>query len=253
MSVLGQVTELWRYPLKSAGGEPLTSLPLGDTGARGDRRWAVQNSATGAILTLNTHPRLLYANTRVQWGAPGEPDLLEVTVPGGLEWCSGRDASEMLSAWLGIRVAIREWSADDVSDTEAQLRFDYGFPVGGANRAGFVDELDVIHIVSLATLRWMETDASMDARRTRANVILDLGDEPFAEDRFIGEEFALAGVRLEGKTGTERCQLIESPQPGLTSRPKLLERVRTERAGKLGIYARVMSPGTLHVGDLASA
>ena len=36
-----RVAELWRYPVKSTAGEPMTSMPLDERGPVGDRLWAV--------------------------------------------------------------------------------------------------------------------------------------------------------------------------------------------------------------------
>lgn len=40
----GKVAELWRYPVKSLGGQQLTQAACGVRGIEGDRRWAVRGA-----------------------------------------------------------------------------------------------------------------------------------------------------------------------------------------------------------------
>src|SRR2546425_3317944 len=46
---LGRVIEIWRYPVKSMGGEQLQRCALGKLGIPGDRGWAVRDEAAGEI------------------------------------------------------------------------------------------------------------------------------------------------------------------------------------------------------------
>ncbi|MCY4435649.1 MAG: MOSC N-terminal beta barrel domain-containing protein, partial [bacterium] len=43
------IAELWRYPVKSMGGERVESLELRTSAVVGDRRWAVRSAETGKI------------------------------------------------------------------------------------------------------------------------------------------------------------------------------------------------------------
>ena len=51
------VAELWRYPVKSMGGERLERAWLGPLGVEGDRVVHVEDAA-GLFITSRTHPRL---------------------------------------------------------------------------------------------------------------------------------------------------------------------------------------------------
>lgn len=64
------VAEIWRYPVKSMGGEQLKSVELRGDGISGD--WLVHVRGRGdRILTARTRPRLLGHQARL--GADGEP------------------------------------------------------------------------------------------------------------------------------------------------------------------------------------
>ena len=46
MSVVGRVREIWRYPVKSMGGERLSRCDIELNGIYGDRRWALRDDQT---------------------------------------------------------------------------------------------------------------------------------------------------------------------------------------------------------------
>src|SRR5688500_10687109 len=64
------VAELWRFPVKSMGGERLTEVDVRADGFAGDRLVQVRN-AKGRVLTSRTKPKLLAH--RATLGADGEP------------------------------------------------------------------------------------------------------------------------------------------------------------------------------------
>ena len=66
---VGTVESIWRYPVKSLGGERLTSVDVEARGLAGDRRWAVRD-AEGKVGSGKTTRRF----------HPATPDL-QVLVP----------------------------------------------------------------------------------------------------------------------------------------------------------------------------
>ncbi len=80
------LAEIWRYPVKSMGGERLGEATLGPLGVEGDRVVHVEN-AHGRVITARTHPRLLAH--RAVLDAVGEP-LVD-----GQPWTSRRITSEV--------------------------------------------------------------------------------------------------------------------------------------------------------------
>src|SRR5437879_1469838 len=51
MEQVGVVSELYRYPVKSMGGESLTEVQVTWTGVVGDRVWVVSRLSDGVIIT----------------------------------------------------------------------------------------------------------------------------------------------------------------------------------------------------------
>jgi uncharacterized protein len=78
------LAEIWRYPVKSMGGERLGEATLGPLGVDGDRVVHVEN-ARGRVITARTHPRLLGHHAVLD--VAGEP-LVD-----GQPWASGRIAA----------------------------------------------------------------------------------------------------------------------------------------------------------------
>src|ERR1043166_7472890 len=86
---LGRVIEIWRYPVKSMGGEQLERCALGKLGIPGDRGWAVRDEAAGEIRGAKKLPALLLLATRYLEEPAGERiPSAEITFPDG---APGRD------------------------------------------------------------------------------------------------------------------------------------------------------------------
>lgn len=56
-----QVTQLWRYPVKSMAGTSLAAADVGFLGIDGDRQWGLVDQGTGLVLTARRVPQLLLA------------------------------------------------------------------------------------------------------------------------------------------------------------------------------------------------
>ena len=83
------VAELWRYPVKSLGGERLGVAELSDNGIGGDRVVHVRDGR-GRVITARTRPHLL--GLRGTLGPDGEP------LVGGRPWTSAEVAASVRAA-----------------------------------------------------------------------------------------------------------------------------------------------------------
>lgn len=91
----GQVTALWRYPVKSLGGEQLEQIDIGARGLHGDRLWAVRDLERDVTATARRIPALLGATARYAHpvgadAGPGNAPEVEITFPDG-SVCSSSD------------------------------------------------------------------------------------------------------------------------------------------------------------------
>ena len=113
-------------------------------------------------------------------------------------------------------------------------------------------------MISLKTIEKLSAELNhpLDHRRFRANIVLDLTDEPFAEDRLEGKTIQVGPeVTLRVLERDPRCRLITyDPDSPHTEEPlfaimKLLDK---RHQGRAGVYAKVETPGHVHTADLVS-
>lgn len=232
-----RVTEIWRFPVKSMGGETLLEADVADLGIVGDRGWSVYDVDTGNTLTARRSPDLLFASARV---VDGE---VVVTLPDGSEIGEGDDAA--LSAWLGREVQLRAAGLHnlDVGGT-------YEVPLDVENDADWVSwqgpggafhdsTSSRVSLVSESTLR------DWDRRRFRTNVIADGS----GEDDFVGATISIGGTRLDVVKQIDRCVMVTRRQPGLDRDLEALKTINAERATFLAVGCLVTAPGVIALGD----
>jgi hypothetical protein len=100
-SRVGLVSDLWRFPVKSFGGERLRRAFVGPFGLLGDRRHAVVDES-GEALTARRASAMLGFRARYLDVEAG--DGLEVETPAGrVHGAEAPELGEELSAALGVR------------------------------------------------------------------------------------------------------------------------------------------------------
>src|SRR5689334_10873970 len=85
---IGQVAELWRYPVKSLGGARIEHADVGPRGVLGDRLWAVRDVEKGVTASARQLPALLTATARhldavPPDAGPGNVPEVAITFPDG--------------------------------------------------------------------------------------------------------------------------------------------------------------------------
>jgi uncharacterized protein YcbX len=232
-----QVTQLWRFPVKSVGGESLSSAHVGELGIEGDRGWGVFDVATGTVLTARRSPQLLFASARLD----GEELVIDIPEVGDV---AEGGASAALSLWLGQEVELRR-AGDQGGTYEVPLDFENDtdwVSWTGPEGAWHDSKWSRVSLVSDVTL------GDWDIRRFRTNIVVD-GQ---GEDDFVGDH-----VRIGGESGAElavskqihRCVMITRPQPGLERDIDLLKHINAERSSMLSVGALIATPGSVAVGD----
>jgi uncharacterized protein YcbX len=253
----GTVVGLWSYPVKSFQGRPVTELAVGPDGVVGDRRWALVSPDGTTVLSAKRHKRLLEAH--VELVPPGGE--LRIHLPDGRALTPSEDADGVLSDWIGVPCRLAEAGPDtrvsyemtfDPPDDEAEL---VAIP---APPGAFVD-LAHLHVLSTATLDGGAAEApdlEWDVRRFRPNVVLDLPHgTPFEEDSWAGGVVGLGEVRIRVDQPTVRCAMPLRAQPSLgarsalPARPELYPTLEALHGNHLGVYASVVEPGTIRIGD----
>ena len=103
MGSIGRIAEIWRYPVKSMGGERLRSCEVGTFGLPGDRGWAVRDEVAGEIRGAKKLPGLMLCRaTYTQEPAVGRVPPADITLPDGAHFASDSpEANARLSEFLG--------------------------------------------------------------------------------------------------------------------------------------------------------
>ncbi len=225
----GTVREVWRYPVKSMLGERCERVWLDQRGVIGDRLYAVRDD-DGKFGSGKTTRRFRRIDGLFHFRAVYDGDVPFVTFPDGAT-LRGDDPMihAALSARLGLPVTL--------SREAAISHFDAG-------------PLHVITTASLRTLGASLAAGALDGQRFRPNILIETVAEGFPEDAWLGHDLAVgADVRLRVVGRTQRCVMVTLAQDELPKDPRILRVIARMNAACIGVYANVLAPGAIHIGD----
>ena len=232
---IGHVEAIFRYPVKSMGGERLETANLGWHGLEGDRRLAFRRLADRSgmpWLTASKLPDLLLFNPqRCAGGAPGDIPT-HIRTPDGEEMpVFGED----LAREVGRR---------------------YGSPVEMMQlRHGIFDEAS-ISVIASNTVHEIGRLAGLglDVRRFRPNVVVRLlRSLPFQEDQWLGGVLSF-GDGHEGPAVTVtmrdvRCSMVNLDPDSASPAPEVMKAVVRANQNTAGVYGEVTRIGRLALGQ----
>lgn len=265
--IVGSVASLHRYPVKSMLGEDAAVLEVDEHGVVGDRALALIDTRTGRVATAK-QPR--WYRDLLTCRAESGRDGVTVTLPDGRALAVA-ETDAALTALLGRDVRMTSKRADGASverpDPEGVLTRGLDADVEpaileiaqGAPGGRFVDH-SPIHLITTATLDVL----GVEALRYRPNLVITTppGHPPFSENLWVGRELTVGDVLLAGVLPTPRCSVPTLEHGDLPRSPQALRtlttlnRVEVEGFGVLpcaGLYARVLTAGTVRTGDTLSA
>jgi uncharacterized protein YcbX len=232
---IGYVEAIFRYPVKSMGGQRLEVAELGWHGLDGDRRLAfrrIDDRSGFPWLTASKLPDLvLFAPHRREGVAP-EDLPTHVRTPDGEEMpVFGEDLAREVGRRYGAPVQMMQLNH------------------------GIFDEA-TISVIASDTVREIGRLAGRDAdiRRFRPNVVVrSLRSAPFQEDEWVG------GVLSFGEADDApaitvtmrdiRCSMVNLDPDSAGSAPEVLKAVVRANQNTAGIYGTVTRIGRLAVGQ----
>ena len=232
---IGHVEAIFRYPVKSMGGERLEVAKLGWHGLDGDRRLAFRR-----IDDRSGFPWL---------SASKLPDLL-LFAPHRRENCAQGDLPTHVRTPDGEEMPV---FGEDLA-TEVGRR--YGAPVQMMQlRHGIFDEA-TISVIASETVREIGGLAgrSLDVRRFRPNIVVRLlRSVPFQEDEWVGGVLSFGeGDDAPAITVTMRdirCSMVNFDPDSASPAPEVLKTVVRAHQNTAGIYGAVTRIGRLAVGQ----
>src|SRR5438046_4287440 len=287
-AAVGSVAGLWRFPVKSMGGEPLEQAELGKGGLLGDRAYALVESESGKVVSaksVKSYPDLL--DCRAAFVEPPESgrDLppVRIILPSGASVTSGtREADRALLAYFGGEVTLARSAPSDFTidqyhpdiegadpagrrDTTVESKLGSAFFVAAGKASpvavGAFFDLFPMSVVTTATfdrLNELRPQSRFDTRRFRMNAIVRTDPGGFPDNDWVGHVLGIGDtVRLKIAAHDARCVMTTLAQDDLPNDPEILRTLARHNwlqvgAGQLpcaGVYAVVMVPGTVRAGD----
>ncbi|HTT76048.1 MAG TPA: MOSC N-terminal beta barrel domain-containing protein [Candidatus Binataceae bacterium] len=251
---LGIVDALWRFPVKSMRGEPLTEALITERGVAGDRQWALRELRYGGVMSARSFPMLLAfkssyaADPALDSNAP-----VLIELPDGNSVAADDPATAaILSALLKREVRLER--VRTMRPTQAEFEAIMRGEALPPSR-DFFDE-DVIHAVATGTLAHLRNlqggSADFDPRRFRANIFVDTGAAipGFLEDQWLDGTLTIGDeVRIAGLRPAIRCAMTTHPQDELPHDPSILRTAYQHHQAYVGVFAAVAATGTIRRGD----
>ena len=267
--IVGSVVSLWRYPLKSMMGEELNASDITERGLLGDRAYAIMDTATRKVASAK-HPRKWRKlfDCHAEYVEPPKPNdamlpPIWITLPNGTVVRSEQhDINDILSNLLERNVVLQMPAPSAVSLEEYWPDIE-----GLTHRETVTDEamppetffdLASIHVLTTSTidrLRQLYPKGRFEVRRFRPNIVVEPNSEEidFVDDSWIGHTLIMGtDVRLTVTGPCPRCVMITMPQGDLPADPGILRTAAQHNQANIGVYASVLSVGTLHRGDPVS-
>ncbi|MCP4357133.1 MAG: MOSC domain-containing protein [Chloroflexi bacterium] len=228
---VGHVKELWRYPVKSMGGEQIDEAHVYWYGIDGDRRAAFVRSDDRSgfpWLTARQIPKLaLYRPFFTQ------PD-------------------DVLNSPVSVETPDSHVLPLDSPYLQRELAQAYGQDVSLIRIArGIYDTLN-LSLMSVATTEALAAavDFPLDGRRFRQNMIIEtLDGRPFAEESWVGNVLLIGEVQIRLNQPIKRCQMINVDPVTAVREPRVLKMVAQSRNNCVGVACTPETIGFIRVGD----
>jgi uncharacterized protein YcbX len=232
---IGHVEAIFRYPVKSMGGERLEAAKLGWHGVDGDRRLAfrrIDDRGGFPWLTATKLPDLLlFAPHRCEDGAQGDVPTHVRTPDGEKMPVFGEDLAKEVGRRYGAPVQMMQLNH------------------------GIFDEAS-ISVIAFDTVREIGRLAgrSLDVRRFRPNVVVRLlRSIPFQEDEWLGGVLSFGegddAPAINVTMRDVRCSIVNLDPDSASSAPEVLKAVVRANQNNAGIYGTVIRIGRLAVGQ----
>ena len=249
----GRITSLYRYPVKGLTPEPLprTELRPGQT-LLADRRYAIENGPSG------------FDPAQPAWLA--KPHFLMLMRD---EWLAGlrthfEDATSVLTIRHNGKVAAQGdlETAEGRVTIESFLATSFAGQIKGPPKVlsspghSFSDVArKVVSIINLASVRAIENmvGAPVHPLRFRANVYVE-GWPAWSEFDLLDRTLAIGDVRLKVVKRIVRCAAV-NVDPDTAERDLSIPQALQRRLGHgdCGIYAEVVTGGSIAAGDTIAA
>ncbi len=270
-----KVAQLWSYPVKSMVGGTVPSVEISSLGIVGDRHWAIRDLERGGIRGAKKIGELMQFSAHREAG-----EGVTITCPNGDTVSSvSPNVNEVLSAALGRAVALEALPVDgalehfrrgpgDNDDPIEELRGIFGREPHEPlpNFASFPPEvaefesppgthhdcwpLMIMTTSAMDALRRALPGSRIDERRFRPSIVIDGAEPGHPEFAWKGRTASIGAAVVEFLDPCPRCVMITRRiNDELPEDRAILRHVVRDLDQNVGVYARVVTPGAVAVGD----
>ena len=260
----GRVVGLWRYPVKSMGGERCEGVSVDTGGIVGDRGYALVDTSTGKVASAK-NPRLwsMLLHFKARYleppGRNGHTAPVEITWPTGelrttadgsldAELSSGFGRPVVLSTKPPAAPSLEEYwpDLDDLAHRDEIT--EETMPPGT-----FFDCASV-HVVTTNTLAALQArypDGDFSVGRFRPNLLVSTDDgAEFPEDAWIGTNVRIGPDVVLRVTGpAPRCVMTTLAHGSIPPDLGVLRTAARHHSAHVGVYAEVVRGGAIAAGD----
>lgn len=211
---------------------------LGPDGVAGDRRWCLVDVAARQVLRTVAHPGLLGLEVRE------DDDLRSAPGTGERVTCDywGREVTLELVDHALAAEASRLLGLTPQRDVRLAAAAGRGVVYAGA-----------VSLVGLATLEALadEVGGAVDPRRFRANLVVDTGLPPRAEEDWVGRDLRVGGAVVRPTALTPRCAVVDHhPVTGERDLRLLVSLPLVAGTPVCGVDGDVVAGGAVRPGDV---
>jgi len=274
-----KVDQIWRYPVKSMIGEQVPYVEVAAHGFVGDRQWAIRDEVRGGIRGAKKFGDLMGLRAEVTTDG-----ATRIHFPDGTALEAGStELDARLSLVLDHRVSLQSLPAatdldhfrrgePDNEDLLTELRAIFGrdedeplpdlsiFPPEiiefesppGTHHDAF--PLLIMSTTALGSLSSALPDSVIDVRRFRPSIVIDTGDQTgHPEFDWVGRSLRIGEVELRIGVACPRCVMVtREVSPDIPADRAVLRHIIRELDQNVGVYATVITPGTIEEGDTAT-
>lgn len=251
--MIGTVATVWRYPVKSMAGEALDEAFVGYAGVYGDRLFAFTHAGGPAFFPYFTgRERSRMVLYRPRFRTP-EHAIRPPNAVDALSVGSGITAIYASAEDLAVDVTTPDGEVKPIDDPSlaSEIGRDKALTLLRCDRA--MTDCRPVSLFSRQTADKIaeETERTIDVRRFRANLVLDIpGSAGFAEDGLVGKTVRIGErARIAVLDRDSRCAMI-GIDPVTAQRDRdIPASVVKVHEGCAGVYGAVLAEGIVRPGD----
>lgn len=230
-SIVGEIREINRYPVKSFGGESLDVCDIESYGLKGDRFCSFYDETKEGwwrYITARSIPNMM------KYQAKFKDESVQVVGPDGTIYGWDEELLKEIQKMTDTRITMSK-------PKNPHPEHPHLLSVDGAS----------ILILTDATLRKLEAlwGKPVDQRRFRGNFVVAVNDDSIFEGDWIGQQLSIGEVQLQVDSYCERCVMITMDPDNQAKDPSLHKKVHQAFENRFGVYASVIKPGKIRLGD----